>query len=332
MSTVIAGAASEPVTRSAVPRHRVRWPLSRRYVLGRLLNALLAVWAVFTIVFFALHVTGDPSVTLLGPDSTAADQARVSAHLGLDEPLWRQYLIFLGQSITGDFPESIRYGVSPVGIVFERLPNTLLLGLTGLLAGAIAGLSAGYYAAAGRSRRLRRIPVSILTAFEAVPSFFLGVIFIALFSITWAVLPMAWDGSAASLVLPAAVIALALAAPIARVFRATLVETFEADHVRLAESKGLSRRHVTLRHVVLNSLAPVVNVIGVQAGVVLGGAVVTETVFGWPGVGQLATSAFATRDYPLVLATVSLIAVGFVLINLLVDLVGALLDPRGGRR
>jgi ABC-type dipeptide/oligopeptide/nickel transport system permease component len=313
-------------------RRRVRWPLSRRYLLSRLLNAALAVWAVVTIVFFALHISGDPSVVLLGPDATRADVARVHAQLGLDQPLLAQYGIFLAHCLTGDFPDSIRYGTSPVGVVLDRLPATLLLGVTGLLAGAVLGLSAGYYAAAGRHARLRRVPVSVLTALEAIPSFFLGVLLVALFTITWAVFPMSEEVSAQSLVLPAAVIALALAAPIARVFRASLVEALTADHVRLAEAKGLPRRVVTVRHVVLNALAPVVNVLGVQAGVVLGGAVVTESVFRWPGVGQLATSAFETRDYPLVLATVTLIAVGFVLINLVVDLVGALLDPRGARR
>jgi peptide/nickel transport system permease protein len=321
-----------PAVAPVAVRRRIRWPLSRRYVLGRLLNAALAVWAVFTIVFFALHISGDPSVVLLGPDATRADVARVHDQLGLDRPLIVQYLIFLGHCLTGDFPDSIRYGTSPVSVVLDRLPATLLLGATGLAAGALAGLSAGYYAAAGRHARLRQIPVSLLTAFEAIPSFFLGVVLIALFTITWAVLPMTEEVSAQSLVLPAAVIAFALAAPIARVFRASLVEALAADHVRLAEAKGLPRRVVTVRHVVLNALAPVVNVLGVQAGVVLGGAVVTESVFRWPGVGQLATSAFETRDYPLVLATVTLIAVGFVVINLAVDVVGALLDPRGSRR
>jgi peptide/nickel transport system permease protein len=314
------------------PSRRIRWPLSRRYLLGRLANAALAVWAVFTIVFFALHISGDPSVVLLGPDATPADVARVHDQMGLDHPLIVQYLLFLGHSLTGELPDSVRYGTSPVSVVFDRLPATLLLGATGLGAGALVGLSAGYYAAAGAHARLRRIPVSILTALEAIPSFFLGVLLLALFTITWAVLAMTEEVSAASLVLPAAVIAFALAAPIARVFRASLLDAFDADHVRLAESKGLSRRAVTLRHVVLNALGPVVNVLGVQAGVVLGGAVVTESVFRWPGVGQLATSAFETRDYPLVLATVTLIAIGFVAINLVVDLVGAILDPRGARR
>lgn len=314
------------------PRLRMRWPLSRGYVLGRLANAVAAVWAVLTIVFFSLHLTGDPSVLLVAPDAPASDVARLRAQFGFDDPIAQQYLTFLKQVATGNLPDSIRYGGSPLAIVFDRLPATLLLGVTGLLLGTALGLAAGYLAATGRSERLRRVPVSILTAFEAVPSFFLSVVLIAVFSITWALLPMAGNETPASLVLPASVIALALAAPIARVFRTSLLETVTADHVRLAESKGLSRTAVTVRHVVINSLAPVVNVLGVQAGVVLGGAVVTESVFRWPGIGQLATSALSSRDYPLVLATVTVIATGFVLINLVVDLVGALLDPRGARR
>lgn len=312
-------------------RH-LRWPFSRRYLLGRTLNAVIAVCAVLTIVFFALHLTGNPAVLLLPPDATASDLERVSAQLGFDRPLIEQYGIFLSQILGGHFPPSIRYGTDPVGIVLSRLPATLVLGLTGLVGGAVLGITAGYWAALGRRPRLRQIPVSLLTAFEAVPSFFLSVILIALFAITWPVLPIAGNDTPAALVLPATAIALALAAPIARVFRTSLAEVLGADHVRLAEAKGLSAKAVTLRHIVANSLAPVINVIGVQAGVVLGGAVITETVFSWPGVGQLATSAISSRDYPVVLASVTLIAVGFVLVNLLVDATAALLDPRGARR
>lgn len=322
--------AAQP--RASVRRHRVRWPLSRRYVLGRLLNAVIAVWAVFTIVFFSMHLTGNP-VSLLAPiDATDAEIQELTDLLGFGDPIHEQYFTFLGQLATGQFPDSIRYRSSPVDIVLDRLPATLLLGGLGLLGGVTLGLGAGAYAALGRRTGLRRIPISILTGLEAVPSFFLGIVLIAVFAISLSVLPMQGAGSPAHLVLPATVIALALAAPIARVFRTTLLETLAAEHVRLAESKGLSGPAVTLRHVVVNALAPVVNVIGIQAGVVLGGAVITESVFGWPGVGQLATSALASRDYPLVLATVTLIAVGFVLINLLVDLVAAVLDPRGGLR
>lgn len=316
----------------AGPRRRVRWPLSRRYVLGRLLNAVIAVWAVLTIVFFSMHLTGNPVSLLLPIDATEAEIRELTELLGFAAPMHEQYLTFLGQLLTGHFPDSIRYRSSPVDIVVDRLPATLLLGGTGLLAGIALGLGAGAYAALGRRTRLRRIPISVLTGLEAVPSFFLGIVLLAVFAISLSLLPLQGAGTPAHLVLPATVIALALAAPIARVFRTTLLETRAADHVRLAEAKGLSATEVTLRHVVVNALAPVVNVVGVQAGVVLGGAVITESVFGWPGVGQLATSALASRDYPLVLATVALIAVGFVLINLVVDVVAAVLDPRGGNR
>jgi peptide/nickel transport system permease protein len=172
----------------------------------------------------------------------------------------------------------------------------------------------------------------VLTAFEGIPSFFLGVVLIALFAITLPLLPLSGDQPPVAIILPALVIVLALAAPIARVFRTSLIETRNADHVRLAESKGLSPTWVLLRHVVINSLGPVVNVLGVQAGVVFGGEVVTETVFSWPGVGQLTVSALGNRDYPVVLAAVTVLAVGFVIANLLVDVLAAALDPRGGHR
>lgn len=311
---------------------RPRWPLSARYVFSRLLNAVLAVWAVLTIVFFAMHMTGNPANLLLPIDAGEEEIARLTAALGFADPLPEQYLRFLGQVLTGQFPDSIRYGGDPVALVLERLPATLLLGTWGMIIGASLGLAAGAVATFGRSRRWRRVPISVLTALEAVPSFFLGIVLIAVFSIALSVLPLRGAGSPAHLVLPAVVIGLALAAPVARVFRTSLQESTGAEHVRLAEAKGIGRAQVVLRHIVVNALAPVLNVLGVQAGVVLGGAVVTEAVFGWPGVGQLATSAIDSRDFPVVLACVALIAIGFVLVNLLVDLVAAILDPRGGHR
>jgi peptide/nickel transport system permease protein len=325
------GAASTP-PRAVLAAYRVRAPISRRYLMGRLVNAVLTVWGVVTIVFFALHLTGNPAALLVSPDATPQQLANLTRQMGFDQPLAEQYFTFVGQVLTGHYPVSIRYGVPPLQIVFQRFPATLLLGATGLAGGVVLGLLAGFIAAFGRFRRMRWIPVSVLTAFEAVPSFFLGVVLIALFAITWPLLPLSGDQPPSAIILPAAVIALALSAPIGRVFRTSLLETRDADHVRLAESKGISRPRVLLRHVVINSLAPVVNVLGVQAGVVFGGAVVTETVFSWPGVGQLTVSALGNRDYPLVLAAVTVLAIGFVLVNLLVDVIAAVLDPRGGHR
>jgi len=309
-----------------------RWPWSRRYLVSRLLNAVLTVWAVLTIVFFALHLTGNPAVVLVAPDAPKETLAQITNLMGFDKPILEQYGIFLRQIVTGHYPDSIRYGESPLHLVAHRLPATLELGAVGLCGAIILGSLAGYVAATSGHRRLRRIPVSVLTSFEAIPSFFLSVVLIALFAITWPILPFAGNDSPDSIVLPALVITCSLAAPISRVFRTSLQETLDADHVRLAQAKGISPRAVMFRHVVVNSLAPVINVIGVQAGVVLGGAVVTETVFSWPGVGQLTTAAIGNRDYPIVLASVTVLAIGFVVINLVVDLVAAGLDPRGGQR
>ncbi|MDL9937286.1 ABC transporter permease [Gordonia sp. ABSL1-1] len=318
--------------RGRLPLTSVRAPVSSRYLISRLVNAVIAVWGVLTIVFFSLHLTGNPAVLLVAPDAPKSDLARITAEMGFDRPLHEQYFAFLGNVLSGHFPESIRYGVDPLRVVFDRLPATLLLGGVGLGAGVLVGGAVGYHAVLGRSARLRRIPISILTALEAIPSFFLSVALIAIFAITFAVVPAGGNRSLSSLILPAMVLAAALAAPIARVFRTSLTETLGADHVRLARAKGLGRTAVLGRHVVLNALAPVVNVIGVQAGVVLGGAVITESVFSWPGLGQLMTSSIASRDYPVVLAAVTVMAISFVLINLAVDIVGAILDPRGGRR
>jgi peptide/nickel transport system permease protein len=311
---------------------QMRWPVTRRYVVGRLVNAVITVWGVITIVFFALHLTGNPVGLLLPADASHADVARLTRLLGFDQSVVTQYFKFIGQVVSGHFPRSIRYNLPPLGLVFSHLPATLLLGAAGLTGGMVLGLAAGFTAAVGRVKQIRWIPVSFLTALEGIPSFFLGVVLIAIFCISWPILPLQGNATADSIILPAAVIACALAAPVARVFRTSVAEALVADHVRLAQAKGISGREVMFRHVILNSLAPVINVMGVQAGVVLGGAMVTETVFNWPGVGLLTVSAIDNRDYPLVLAAVTVLAIEFVLINLLVDVVAAALDPRAGHR
>lgn len=326
------GTVAGTVPPSRLAAYRVRSPISRRYLISRLVNAVLTVWGVITIVFFAMHLTGNPAALLVAANATPQQLAAMTKQMGFDQSPVEQYFHFIGQVVTGHFPLSIVYDVQPLQIVFQRLPATLVLGGTGLAGGIVVGLLAGFIAALGRFPKVRWVPVSLLTAFEGIPSFFLGVVLIALFAITLPLLPLSGDQSPVAIILPALVIVLALAAPIARVFRTSLIETRSADHVRLAESKGLSPAWVLLRHVVINSLGPVVNVLGVQAGVVFGGEVVTETVFSWPGVGQLTISALGNRDYPVVLAAVTVLAIGFVLVNLLVDVVAAALDPRGAHR
>ncbi|MGW4578295.1 ABC transporter permease subunit [Rhodococcus sp. YH1] len=317
-----------PTLRSAF---HVRWPLSPRYLVTRLVVAVTAVFAVISLVFVCLVATGNPAQLLVGTDATVADIERLSAQLGFDRPWYEQYLTFVRQILSGDLPASIRYGESAVALVVERIPASLVLGATGLLLGTLVGLGAGYLASVPRGGSWRQAPITALTALDAIPSFFLGVLLIYVFAVTFGLLPSSGAGSPASLVLPALTLTPVVAAPVARVFRSSLIDTHDLDHVRFARSKGVHGTRLALRHTVGNALGPVVNVIGVQSGMVLGGAIITETLFSWPGVGQLAISAINNRDYPVVLAAITFVAIGFIVINLVVDLIGAALDPRSVR-
>lgn len=323
--------AAPEVPTVPVPRTRRRSPLSLRYLTTRLATAFVAVWAVFTLVFFSLFAVGNPAQLLVAPDAPPGELERITRLMGFDRPLPEQYLTFLGRMLAGEFPESIRYHRDPLLLVAERLPASITLGLTGLVVGTLIGGVAGWLGATARRPVLRRSPLSVLTGLDALPSFFFGVLLIFGFAILLRVLPTSGGGTPAHLVLPALTLSVVVAAPVGRIFRAALFDVLELDHVRTARAKGLAPASVAARHVVANALPPVLNVLGVQAGMVLGGAVVTEALFAWPGVGQLSISALNNRDYPLVLACVCVIALGFVLVNLAVDLAAALLDPRSRR-
>jgi peptide/nickel transport system permease protein len=292
---------------------------------------VVAVWAVLTAAFFALVSTGNPAQLMVPPQAPASEVQKVAKLLGFDRPLAQQYLTFLRQLVTGHFPQSIVFNQPSLQLVLQRLPASLVLGATGMVLGVLIGGTVGYVAARSRFAAARRLPVSALTALDAIPTFFLGVLLIFVFAVRLPLLPAAGGGSLRTLVLPAVTLAVVVAAPVARIFRTTLIDTIELDHVRTARAKGIRPAAVMLRHVVGNSLLPVVNVIGLQAGTLLGGAVVTESVFSWPGVGQLSIYAIDNRDYPVVLACVFVIAVGYAVINLVVDLVAASLDPRSRR-
>lgn len=307
---------------------RLRPPIGWRYLGGRLLTGLLAVWGAVTVVFFALHSTGNPAVLLVPPDAPRDEIDRLTALMGFDRPLPVQYATFLGNVVTGDFPDSIRYGSDPLPIALEKLPATLALGGLALLIGIVFGGLIGYLSATARSPWLRRIPLSTAVALDAIPTFFFGILLTLVFAVHLGWFPASGGGSAAAIVLPAITLGVAFVPALARVFRTALVDTLPADHVRTARSKGLSPGAVMRRHVVANSLGTSLNVVGILSGVLLGGAVLTESVFGWPGIGQLSINAVHNRDYPLVIVCVLVIAVGFVLINIVIDIMAALIEPR----
>ncbi|WP_067688988.1 ABC transporter permease [Nocardia jejuensis] len=316
---------------TATPGRVLRLPLNPRYVGGRVLTGLIAVWGAITLVFFALYSSGNPAVMLIAPDAPAGELERVSRLYGFDRPLYEQYFRFVGAVLTGEFPDSLRYNSDPLVLALSRLAPSATLGAAALLFGVVAGGAIGYVAATSERPLLRRLPVSVATILDAIPGFFLAVLLVLVFSVTLHVLPSRGSGSLAHLVLPSITLGIFFVPSISRVFRTALVEVLDSDHVRTARAKGLHPIRLTLRHVVGNSLGSTLNVLGIQAGVLLGGAVVTESIFSWPGIGQLSVNAVQNRDYPLVIACVLVIAVGFVLINLIVDVLAALFDPRIAR-
>ncbi|MBB2940809.1 peptide/nickel transport system permease protein [Actinoplanes lutulentus] len=305
-----------------------RLPVSGRYLGGRLLTGLVAVWGAITLVFFALYSTGNPALLLVPPDAPPDEVERLTRVLGFDRPIPEQYVTFLGTVLTGRFPDSIRYGENPLPIALEKVPASLALGATGLLIGTLLGGLIGYWSATARSSWLRRGPLGVAVAFESVPTFFIGILLVLVFAVNLGWFPATNGRGLPGLVLPAVTLALAFIPAIARVFRTALLDVLQAEHIRTARAKGLPHHLLVRRHVVANALGTTLNVVGIQAGVMLGGAVVTESVFGWPGIGQLSINAVQNRDYPLVIVCVLVIAAGFVLINLLVDVLAALVEPR----
>ncbi|MEN0129360.1 MAG: ABC transporter permease [Brevundimonas sp.] len=318
-----------------VPEHRLlgrlralRPPVGWRYLGSRLLTGLIAVWGAATLVFFALYSTGNPALLLVPSDAPPEEVERLTALMGFDRPVPVQYVSFLAHAATGSFPDSIRYGSDPVAVALGRLPASIELGVAGLTVGIVVGGLIGYVSATARSPFLRRVPLSFAVGLDAIPTFFFGILATLVFAVWLGWFPATGATGLSGLVLPALTLGVAFVPAIARVFRTSLVEVLQADHVRTARAKGLPNRVVVRRHVVGNSLGTTLNVVGIQAGVLLGGAVVTESIFGWPGIGQLSINAVQNRDYPLVIVCVLVIAVGFVLINLLVDILAAIAEPR----
>jgi peptide/nickel transport system permease protein len=303
-----------------------------RFLAGKLAGAVVAVFGVVTIVFFALQLSGSPVSSLLGPDSTQADVERVEHLLGYDRPVVERYVAFLGDVVTLRFPSSLIYREPALEVVASRLGPTLKLAGTGMAVAIVLGLLAGYVMATSRLAWLRSLIANIMSVFQAVPTFVLAIALIYLFAVNLHWVPASGSRTTKHLILPALTLGLFLMSPIARMFRATLVSVAAQPHVEIARLKGLGPVRLRLRHVVPNAFAPVLTIIGLQTGSLIGGALIIESAFSWPGVGLLAARASAESDYPLILAIVVVVSLGYVLINLLVDVLYGMLDPAGRRR
>jgi peptide/nickel transport system permease protein len=303
-----------------------------RFLLGRLLDGGIAILGVVTIVFVVARLLGDPTVLLLPVGATEAQLAELRAGLGLDRPIWEQYLRFLAGAAQGDFGQSFQFMRPALTVVLERMPATMALAFSALGIGLVLGGLAGSLAALYRGTLLEGAVMLLALLGQATPVFWLGLLLILLFAVELGLLPTGGFDGPASLILPALTLGTFTTASIARLLRSGMLEVLRDDHVRTARAKGLMPGTVFLWHVARNALIPVVTMTGILAGELLGGSVVTETVFSWPGVGRLIVQAMEAKDFPVVQAGVMVIATTFVAINLLVDLLYGVLDPRIRRR
>lgn len=300
-----------------------------RHIAGRVVRGLLIVLGVTTIVFFASRLTGDPATLTLGANVSDQQIDSYRKLMGWDRPLGWQYLRYMRSALQGDFGVSFYYEQDAVQLVFERLPATLELTAAALGFAIALGLLAGIASAVRRGTPLDAVFMSVAVMGRAVPVFWLALLLMYLFAVRLHLLPVAGrEAGVASLILPALSLGSVQAAEIARLTRSSMVEIMTQDYIRTARSKGLPSRILIMRHALRNALVPVVTIIGLQLGNLLGGAVVTETIFSWPGVGQLAVASILRRDFPVVQVSVLLLAVGFVVISVVLDVLYPILDPR----
>jgi ABC-type dipeptide/oligopeptide/nickel transport system permease component len=300
----------------------------RRYIAARLATAVLVILGVSVVSFFLTFLTGDPAEIMLPPGATGAQIEKFRAAWGFDDPLIVQYWRFLKRAVHGDFGVSLRHGQQSLPLIVARLPATLQLTVTAMLLAIALAVPLGVLAATHRGRPIDLLAMGVALVGQSVPNFWLAIMMILLFAVSWGLLPTSGRGGVAHVVMPAAAIAINLMALLTRLVRSMMIEMLSEDYVRTARAKGLRELFVTSRHALPNALIPLVTVMGLQFGYILGGAVVIETIFTWPGVGLFTIQAIFNRDYPVVQASVFILATAVVLINLTVDLLYVWLDPR----
>ncbi len=300
----------------------------RAYVVSRLAQTALVVFLSLSAVFAMVRLSGDPVLLFMPMDIQAKDVNEFRQRLGFNDPLPVQYARFVAGAVRGDFGESLRYKQDALGLVLGRLPATLLLAGTSLLLTVCVALPLGVVSAVRRNSLLDHVGTVATVLGQATPGFWLGLMLIYLFSVTLRWLPTGGTGTVAHLVMPSIVLAAFFSARIARLTRSAVLDVLGEEYILTARAKGLGEGRVVGKHTLRNSAIPIVTLAGLEAGQLLGGAVITETIFAWPGLGRLTVQALLNRDFPVVLAAVFLISVMYTLVNLLVDLLYGWLDPR----
>jgi peptide/nickel transport system permease protein len=298
------------------------------YLVRRLFGAALVLAGVTVAVFLILHLSGDPALIMLPPEASQQDIINFRHEYGFDRPVLIQFGDFAVHAIRGDFGNSIRHGDPAMGLALERLPATAELAFSALLLAMLVAIPAGIVAAAKRETVIDYFVRGISLVGQAAPVYWLGIMFILVFGVALGWLPVSGMGGWRHLLLPMVTLGAFTTAKLMRITRSGMLDVMRADYVRTALAKGLSSLAVTVRHALRNAILPIVTVVGLELGTLLSGAVITETIFSWPGIGRLAVQAIYDRDYPVVEAVVVLTAAIFVGLNLLVDLTYAVFDPR----
>lgn len=300
------------------------------YVRGRLIAAVPVVLGVSVAVFLMLHlVPGDPISVMFADSALPPEQiAMMRKQLGLDDPLPVQYARFVGRALQGDLGRSIRSNRPVLQEILNQLPSTIQLTIAAMGVAVLVGMTLGCLAALGRNTWLDLLSMAIALLGVSMPSFWLGLMLIFLFSVALGWLPATGEGGLERLIMPALALGMFAAAVIARLTRSSMLEVLGQEYVRTARAKGLRERVVVIRHALSNALIPVVTMVGLQAGILLSGAVVIETVFSRQGLGRLIVNGILAKDFPMVQGAVLFTALMYVLVNLLVDLAYAWIDPR----
>ena len=300
----------------------------KAFLLRRLGRMIITLIVITLIVFVAVRLSGDPTLTLASENPTPEEIAAIRARLGLDKPIPVQYVLFLADAVRGEFGTSLRYGEPALDIVFGRLPATVELGLVAFLVSTVLGVFFGVLAALRPNSVFDVVSRSTAIVGQSAPGFWIGMMLILIFSVHLGWLPSNGRGGISHLIMPVIALSTFSIASIMRLTRSSMIETLGSDYVRFLRSKGLPEWLIIWKHAFRNASVPVLAVLGLQLGQVVGGAIIVETVFNWPGVGRLMVEALTARDYAVIQAGSMVIAIFMVTLNFLVDLSFGLVDPR----
>jgi len=302
------------------------------YILRRILQSLVVILGVIIITFMISRVLGDPVALLLPPEATPEQRAYLTRDLGLDRPLYVQLVVYVGKVVRGDFGLSFRHQEPAMKLLLDRVPASIYLSLVATLISICIALPLGIISAIKRGTIFDQIGMTLALLGQSIPAFWAGIMMILLFAVKLGWFPPSGYGGPNHVILPAVTLAFFFAAATARLTRSSILDVLDMDYVRYARLKGVPEFVVIMRHVLRNAFITILNIIALQLGLLLGGAVITEFIFSWPGIGRLSLDAIYNRDYPVIQATVVVAASFFVVINLLVDMIYSATDPRVGRK